>query len=262
MTSRNKIFLGMTVLILAGAGIWLGTRPAAQAPQQAEKQRVQVPVAASKAKSIELPQVAAPQSIIPDNPAAARYANSQEQAISKGYGSIEKMPESAEKAQLVDAFAKIKAGDKEAGKTVSAFLGADDFDRSRLGDLAYLRDYAAKIRPGRCFLTSNDPQDPEIKLESDYLQEVLQGKTAVFQIRTRPHSPVTATSHDAAIFAANQATTLTVIADASGLAEFVVLAPSGVISDCNFTAASPTARGSTNFILHALLPEPELTVKK
>jgi hypothetical protein len=160
------------------------------------------------------------------------------------------------------AFAKIKAGDKEAGKVVSAFVGADDFDRNRLGDLAYLRDYASKIRPGRCFQSSHNQNDPELKLESDYMQEAEQTKTAVFQIRAQAYAPVTATSHDAAIFALNQASSLTVIADASGLAEFVVLAPSGVISDCNFTASSPMARSSRNFVLHALLPEPELTVKK
>jgi hypothetical protein len=259
--AKTKLTLAV-VIALSGLIYWSSSRDAGPQKTDAAKQVQPSVKQVASSKTLALPSTAAPQSIIPDNPAAARYANSQEQALSKGYGSIEKMPESAEKAQLVEAFAKIKAGHKEAGKTVSAFLGADDFDRNRLGDLEYLKAYAAKIQPGRCFQASNNQQDPELKLEGDYMQEVLQNKTAVFQIRSCPHSPVTATSHDGAIFASNQASSLTAIADASGLAEFVVLAPSGVISDCNFTASSPMARSSTNFILHALLPEPEVTVKK
>ena len=76
--------------------------------------------------------------------------------------------------------------------------------------------------------------------------ELPRGQVATLTVRAQPHAPVTFHSFDLGAFA-NDFPTMTVLADADGLARADFRATDGTVADCAIKAASPFHVGQILF---------------
>lgn len=110
--------------------------------------------------------------------------------------------------------------------------------------------YLDVVEPGRAFAPAQPGKDvPQLQPVSDYFQKVTQGQSVKLSVLCVPKMPVTFTSLDLGQFS-NQLTSVTVAANAEGIAETEFSATSGTINDVRIIAASPSTSGQARFIVN------------
>lgn len=115
-------------------------------------------------------------------------------------------------------------------------------------------DYLSTVEPGRVF----QPAAPgaktlQIKALSPNFQRMEQGQSRRLMVQAVPHMPVTWTSTSLGQFS-NKLTSITVEADAQGIAETTFVATSGTIEDVYILCASPVASGQLKFVVNVSKP--------
>lgn len=115
--------------------------------------------------------------------------------------------------------------------------------------------YLEIVEPARVFQAAQPaPGVPRLRPADARRHNVVRGDTATLRVVTAPGAPVTFTSFDAGAFE-NQLTSITVQADAQGMAEAKFLATAGTIANIHILAASPLASGQARFIVNVAPPE-------
>ena len=114
--------------------------------------------------------------------------------------------------------------------------------------------YLDVVEPGRVF----QPAQPAIgvsRLEalSSRRHKINQGESVPLSAKTLPDMPVTFTSFDLGAFE-NKLTSITVAADATGVATAVFTGTPGTYNDVHILAASPVSSGQAKFIIHVVPP--------
>lgn len=116
------------------------------------------------------------------------------------------------------------------------------------GYAAYLRDpaaYCAIVDPGRCHQIAQPAADvPALTTVGAGTFLIGRGEVARLQAQTDPGMPVTFSSQGLGEFPASKDTSITVAADANGLAVADFTAPPGTVGQCLVVAGSPV-RGTT-----------------
>lgn len=122
---------------------------------------------------------------------------------------------------------------------------------------AYAADpnkYLQTLAPGRVFQPAQPgPGVPRIVATSPRLAEIQQGETITLQVKAAAGAPVTFTSLDLGAFE-NQLTSITVKANAQGLAEAQFTGTPGTIENVHILAASPMASGQARFTVNVAAP--------
>lgn len=107
--------------------------------------------------------------------------------------------------------------------------------------------YLAVVEPGRVYQSAEPgEQVPQLDLLGDAVATIPQGGRTTLRVRTVPLAPTTFTSFECGAFA-NHLTSITVQADAEGIASAVFTAPPGTLNDVTILAGSPLASGQVNF---------------
>jgi hypothetical protein len=112
--------------------------------------------------------------------------------------------------------------------------------------------YLDVVEPGRVFQSATPGEGvPALDLVGDALATLVQGGSVELRVRGAPAAPVTFTSFSCGAFA-NHLTSITVRADATGLASAIFTAPPGTLNDVSILAGSPLASGQVNFCVTVL----------
>lgn len=115
--------------------------------------------------------------------------------------------------------------------------------------------YLNTAEPARVFQPAQPgPGVKQLTALSPYFQSAEQGKPVSLQVLAAPGAPVTFTSFDLGEFS-NRLTTITVRADADGVAEAQFTGTPGTIERVNILAASPLTSGQAKYVVHVTLPE-------
>lgn len=126
------------------------------------------------------------------------------------------------------------------------------FDRE-----AYLADpqaYLDVVEPGRVWQVAQPgPGIPRLSSLSRPLNRIEQGQSIVLKVKAIPGAPVTFTSFDLGAFE-NQLTSITVQADAEGVAAATFTGTPGTYNDVNILAGSPMTAGQIKFLVNVSLP--------
>ncbi|MEM9347928.1 MAG: hypothetical protein AAGB26_15070 [Planctomycetota bacterium] len=136
-------------------------------------------------------------------------------------------------------------------KAVSSLAAADMFDAVKFEkDVDYRASYLNTPQPSRVFQVAQPgPGVPKLRRMTPVYQEVVQGEETQLKVRAVPGAPVTFSSFDLGRFE-NELTTITVEADATGVAEVAFWGPLGKVDDVNILAASPVTSGQEKLIVH------------
>ena len=122
----------------------------------------------------------------------------------------------------------------------------------------YLRDkqaYLSQIRPGRIYQTKPVGEDTTpLTNESPRYSEVIQGESVILKVKATPGFPVTFHTQQLGEFN-NRLKTISVEADADGVATAVYSAVSGVSGLVRITAASPVHSGQVRYIVDVAVTE-------
>jgi hypothetical protein len=112
------------------------------------------------------------------------------------------------------------------------------------------QEYLARVEPARCFQTAKPgPEAMPLQAQSQNRAAIPQGVPQPLWVKTTPNAPVTFTAFDGGEFKENGLPSVTVQADARGLASAHFFAPRGVEGDVNIVAGSPLASGVQRFLL-------------
>jgi hypothetical protein len=118
---------------------------------------------------------------------------------------------------------------------------------------AFERDpqhYLAQVEPARCFQTAEPGASvPPLEIQSAARAELPEGGELPLSVKSTPGAPVTFTAFDGGKFKQNGLTSVTVRADARGLAIAHFTATRGIGGDVNIVAGSPLAAGVQRFLL-------------
>ena len=133
-------------------------------------------------------------------------------------------------------------------------MAPDEFDLA-----AYKRDPAAYLEihePARVWQTAQ-PGDgvPVLKPVTAQRHRLKHGESVRLQVKTAPEMPVTFTSFDLGLFA-NGLTSISVSADAKGVAEAEFYGSSGTMGEVNVLAGSPAAAEHVRFVVFVQPPRP------
>jgi hypothetical protein len=117
------------------------------------------------------------------------------------------------------------------------------------------RSYYGKVVPERFFQIAPFPagktrHDEEIKIIGHGFRLTVPGAEEVLVIAVKPGRPITLIAHDGGSFVANGAQSITVKADAEGLASVAFRV--GDVGDYRVGAASPENHGQAEFILQCV----------
>ncbi len=136
---------------------------------------------------------------------------------------------------------------------LSAVFAPKPFD-----PVAYRADpkaYLDIVEPGRVFQAkAPSPETPRIEPLSPYFQEVKQGDAVALSVKATPGYPVTFTSFALGAFAESGMTTVTVQADAAGVATVHFRGVSGTVMESDVLASCPMTSGQARFKLNTLIP--------
>lgn len=115
------------------------------------------------------------------------------------------------------------------------------------------KPYLAQVQPARAFQTAR-PGRGAVVLEAQVpgLAEIQRGSDAPLWVRGVPDAPVTFTAFDGGVFRENGMPSVTVQADARGLAVAYFRATPGLVGDLNIVAGSPLAVGVRRFRLRVV----------
>ncbi|QDT57271.1 hypothetical protein Pan44_53390 [Caulifigura coniformis] len=124
-------------------------------------------------------------------------------------------------------------------------------------EAAYKTDpqaYLNIVEPGRVFQPAQPgPGVSRLKTLSPSSIEVVQKETISLKVKALPNAPVTFTSFDLGAFQ-NQLTSITVAADADGVAVARFTGTPGSVNTVNILAASPTSSGNLKFRVTVIVP--------
>jgi hypothetical protein len=113
--------------------------------------------------------------------------------------------------------------------------------------LANPRAFLDIVEPARVFQTAQPGEGvPQLDLVGDAVATIPQGGHTTLRVRTMPLAPATFTSFECGAFS-NRLTSITVRADAEGIASAELTAPPGTLNDVTILAGSPLASGQINF---------------
>lgn len=142
---------------------------------------------------------------------------------------------------------------------LSSFIAPAPFDRA-----AYTADphtYLTTVEPGRVYQTAQPGEGVKPLLRSSpRYQRILQGETVTLQAQAEPGMPVTFFSARLGQFN-NLLSTITVAANADGVAEVQFTATPGTQGDIDVLAASPVHSQQARYVIHVELPEPPPRVR-
>ncbi len=117
-------------------------------------------------------------------------------------------------------------------------------------DAAYAQRWLDTHEPGRVFQPAQPGEAvPAIRVQGDEALAVPAGGAAVLVVQAIPDAPVTFTSVDSGFFQGSRLASVTVRADADGLARAVFSQGAGTTGECRILAASPLASGQAHFIV-------------
>jgi hypothetical protein len=153
---------------------------------------------------------------------------------------------------------------ERAQAAVSEALGTEPARLSTTGALppfdqdAFLRhprEYLAKVEPARCFQTAR-PGPDTVVLQTQVANRAVvnRGEALPLWVKTAPNAPVTFTAFDGGQFTENGLGSVSVQADAKGLAAAHFTAPRGIDGDVYIIAGSPLAAGVQRFHLRVSDP--------
>jgi hypothetical protein len=110
--------------------------------------------------------------------------------------------------------------------------------------------YLGTVEPGRCFQTAQakGPDDVRLKLTSSAFVTISRGETAVQKVKGAPRAPVTFTSFNGGVFEESKLGSVTVRADAEGLAEARFSVGAGIAGNLRIQVGSPLAVGTSWFV--------------
>ena len=114
--------------------------------------------------------------------------------------------------------------------------------------------YLEVVEPGRVFQTAQPgPGVPRLGLRVRNSSTSRRGRRPRLQVRAPAGAPVSFTAFDGGQFD-NQLSSITVQANARGVAQTRLLATSGTIEDLNVLAGSPLASGQVKFVVNVQMP--------
>jgi hypothetical protein len=112
------------------------------------------------------------------------------------------------------------------------------------------KEYLVQVVPARCFQTAKPGPDATVlEAQTPKLAEIERGADTRLWVRGAPNAPVTFTAFDGGTFKENDLGSVTVQADARGLAVAHFVAGRGIVGDLNVVAGSPLAVGAQRFRL-------------
>jgi|GEM_PF-4067927 len=122
---------------------------------------------------------------------------------------------------------------------------------------AYARDprpYLSVCEPGRVFATAEPGVDvPELLAAGPVRQFVAAGGSAILAVKAPPHAPVTFTTYGLGTFA-HDLPSVTVPADAAGVAQVVWTATPGTVNNVHILVGSPLASGQVDLAVFVSAP--------
>lgn len=140
----------------------------------------------------------------------------------------------------------------EHPERLSVLISPKPFDEA-----AYLADpqaYLDVVEPGRVWQVAQPgPDVARIRSLTPRLSRIEQGQTVTLRVEAIPGAPVTFTSFDLGAFE-NQLTSVTVRADAEGIARANFTGTPGTYNDVNIMAGSPMTSGQVRFIVNVEPP--------
>lgn len=131
---------------------------------------------------------------------------------------------------------------------LTPMIGPEPFDlvRYQADELAYLNT----VEPGRVWQVAQPGDNvPRIVSASGPTHYIDPGETVVLRLMVPPGMPATFTSFDLGAFE-NLLTSITVRADAKGIAQASFTASSGTVGTVNILAASPVTSGQMRYIVY------------
>jgi hypothetical protein len=155
-------------------------------------------------------------------------------------------------AALADRHRRAEEAVREAIKTAPGSLGttaklppfdADGFKRDP-------RSYLEQVVPSRIYQTADPGSVAEKLVAADTARvEVVRGEHVALWVKGAPEAPVTFTSFDGGVFKENGFGTVTVQANANGLAVAHFTAGPGIEGDVAVVAGSPLTVGTQTFFV-------------
>jgi hypothetical protein len=131
---------------------------------------------------------------------------------------------------------------------LTPMIGPEPFDVARYQ--ANEQTYLNTVEPGRVWQVAQPGENvPRIVSASAPTHYIAPGETVVLRLNVPAGMPATFTSFDLGAFE-NLLTTITVKADAKGVAQAAFTASSGTIGTVNILAASPVTSGQMRYIVY------------
>jgi hypothetical protein len=247
----RRLFIVMTAICGAaiGAGWWAIGTPVPQTE----------PVVASAAH----PESAAA-AVLQDAPHATSAVSSQSLLLPAAASPVAPVPAIREpdvvsstpsipgdlNANLRSVVAAARSGTNS--ERLTPLIAPAAYDHQRF--LANPKSYLDVVEPGRTFQSAEPGEAvPQLKLIGSALATIPQGGRTELRVRTVPGAPTTFTSFECSAFD-NHLTSITVQADAEGIASATFHAPPGTLNDVSILAGSLLASGQVNFCVTVTPP--------
>jgi hypothetical protein len=148
----------------------------------------------------------------------------------------------------VKARALVSRKMKSDPKRMSPFAMPEPFDPGDFGRQP--EQYLSDIEPARCFQTAKPgPGILVLEAGSTLRSRVAWGDADLLMVKTVPNAPVTFTVFGGGYFKENGVSTISVRADARGLAAAHYTADYGISGDITVVAGSPLASGNQRFFI-------------
>lgn len=250
--SRKLVVLGaIAFVMLCGVAVVLWLRPADPGPAVPRQRGIAAhePPAAGAADWIEIGGVRRP---VKDLRAAGQLqppAAGSPPVGENRVGVSQPVPADANPmvASLVEA-----QRTRQHPERISSFIHPKPFDAD-----AYRQDpqaYVNVVEPGRVWQPAQPgPGVPRLIHLSRTLVEIEQGETVSLRVKAIPEAPVTFTSFDLGAFQ-NRLASITVQADAEGIAVARFTGTPGTYNAVNILVASPLTSGQLKFIVNVRVP--------
>ena len=165
----------------------------------------------------------------------------------------------AAEPSAVDAFLRAQAASLRAPDTAQHPERTSPNVISTFDAAAYARDprpYLSLCEPGRVFATAEPgPNVPELLAAGQVRQFVSAGGSAILAVRAPAGAPVTFTTYGLGTFA-HDLPSVTVPADAAGVAQVVWTATPGTVNNVHILVGCPLASGQVDLAVFVSAPEP------
>jgi hypothetical protein len=172
--------------------------------------------------------------------------------LPEGVVTVGQTPRPRVEAQIPDTWQKARAQVAETMKTAPERLspGArlEPFDKA--GFEHDPEAYLSRIEPARCYQSAKPgPDTPVLDAVSPLRTSVTWRNATALWVKTVPNAPATFTAFGGGYFTDNGVGTVSVRADARGLAVAHFTADPGIAGDVSVIVASPVAAGTQRFYI-------------